>query len=318
MISMIVAMLAGTALRTITPAHMPDREIEQGLSQLDAPLYQQHGGLGSIVAPIEVLPSGQMARQHEPDLHGQGQDAPGPEDAPQTQGSDAHGQGQEAPGPEDAPQTQGSDAHGQGQDAPGPEDAPQTQGSDAHGQGQEAPGLEDAPQTQGSDAHGQGQDAPGPEDAPQTQGFDAHGQGQDTPGPGDAPQTQGSDAHGQRQDPPGQGQDASNPGVGADHQAHHVNGHVGDAQGPGQDAHRAAQNELRQDQVRPGPSANSQSKQPTDKGTDVVSHSGVLEGECAVSSRENAQHHLQAAAPLPWQLPKDSELANKSASERQA
>ena len=213
MISMIVAMLAGTALRTITPAHMPDREIEQGLSQLDAPLYQQHGGLGSIVAPIEVLPSGQMARQHEPDLHGQGQDAPGPEDAPQTQGSDAHGQ---------------------------------------------------------------------------------------------------------RQDPPGQGQDASNPGVGADHQAHHVNGHVGDAQGPGQDAHRAAQNELRQDQVRPGPSANSQSKQPTDKGTDVVSHSGVLEGECAVSSRENAQHHLQAAAPLPWQLPKDSELANKSASERQA
>jgi len=276
MISMIVAMLAGTALRTITPAHMPDREIEQGLSQLDAPLYQQHGGLGSIVAPIEVLPSGQMARQHEPDLHGQGQDAPGPEDAPQTQGSDAHGQGQEAPGPEDAPQTQGSDAHGQGQDAPGPEDAPQTQG------------------------------------------FDAHGQGQDSPGPGDAPQTQGSDAHGQRQDPPGQGQDASNPGVGADHQAHHVNGHVGDAQGPGQDAHRAAQNELRQDQVRPGPSANSQSKQPTDKGTDVVSHSGVLEGECAVSSRENAQHHLQAAAPLPWQLPKDSELANKSASERQA
>jgi len=275
MISMIVAMLAGTALRTITPAHMPDREIEQGLSQLDAPLYQQHGGLGSIVAPIEVLPSGQMARQHEPDLHGQGQDAPGPEDAPQTQGSDAHGQGQEAPGPEDAPQTQGSDAHGQGQDAPGPEDAPQTQG------------------------------------------FDAHGQGQDTPGPGDAPQTQGSDAHGQRQDPPGQGQDASNPGVGADHQAHHVNGHVGDAQGPGQDAHRAAQNELRQDQVRPGPSANSQSKQPTDKGTDVVSHSGVLEGECAVSSRENAQHHLQAAAPLPWQLPKDSELANESASERQ-
>ena len=234
MISMIVAMLAGTALRTITPAHMPDREIEQGLSQLDAPLYQQHGGLGSIVAPIEVLPSGQMARQNEPDLHGQGQDAPGPEDAPQTQG------------------------------------------------------------------------------------FDAHGQGQDAPGPGDAPQTQGSDAHGQRQDPPGQGQDASNPGVGADHQAHHVNGHVGDAQGPGQDAHRAAQNELRQDQVRPGPSANSQSKQPTDKGTDVVSHSGVLEGECAVSSRENAQHHLQAAAPLPWQLPKDSELANKSASERQA
>jgi len=225
------------------------------LSQLDAPLYQQQGGVGSIVAPTEVLPSGQMARQNEPDLHGQGQ---------------------------------------------------------------EAPGLEDAPQTQGSDAHGQGQDAPGPEDAPQTQGFDAHGQGQDTPGPGDAPQTQGSDAHGQRQDPPGQGQDASNPGVGADHQAHHVNGHVGDAQGPGQDAHRAAQNELRQDQVRPGPSANSQSKQPTDKGTDVVSHSGVLEGECAVSSRENAQHHLQAAAPLPWQLPKDSELANKSASERQA
>jgi len=255
MISMIVAMLAGTALRTIAPAHMPDREIEQGLSQLDAPLYQQQGGVGSIVAPTEVLPSGQMARQNEPDLHGQGQ---------------------------------------------------------------EAPGLEDAPQTQGSDAHGQGQDAPGPEDAPQTQGFDAHGQGQDTPGPGDAPQTQGSDAHGQRQDPPGQGQDASNPGVGADHQAHHVNGHVGDAQGPGQDAHRAAQNELRQDQVRPGPSANSQSKQPTDKGTDVVSHSGVLEGECAVSSRENAQHHLQAAAPLPWQLPKDSELANKSASERQA
>ena len=234
MISMIVAMLAGTALRTIAPAHMPDREIEQGLSQLDAPLYQQQGGVGSIVAPTEVLPSGQMARQNEPDLHGQGQDAPGPEDAPQTQG------------------------------------------------------------------------------------FDAHGQGQDTPGPGDAPQTQGSDAHGQRQDPPGQGQDASNPGVGADHQAHHVNGHVGDAQGPGQDAHRAAQNELRQDQVRPGPSANSQSKQPTDKGTDVVSHSGVLEGECAVSSRENAQHHLQAAAPLPWQLPKDSELANKSASERQA
>ena len=276
MISMIVAMLAGTALRTIAPAHMPDREIEQGLSQLDAPLYQQQGGVGSIVAPTEVLPSGQMARQNEPDLHGQGQDAPGPEDAPQTQGSDAHGQGQEAPGPEDAPQTQGSDAHGQGQDAPGPEDAPQTQG------------------------------------------FDAHGQGQDAPGPGDAPQTQGSDAHGQRQDPPGQGQDASNPGVGADHQAHHVNGHVGDAQGPGQDAHRAAQNELRQDQVRPGPSANSQSKQPTDKGTDVVSHSGVLEGECAVSSRENAQHHLQAAAPLPWQLPKDSELANKSASERQA
>jgi len=93
---------------------------------------------------------------------------------------------------------------------------------------------------------------------------------------------------------------------------------VGGAQGSGQNAHRAAQNASGQDRDRPGPSASSQSKQPADKGTDVVSHSGVLEGECAVSSRESAQHHLQSAAPLPWQLPKDCELANESASERQA
>jgi len=170
MISMIVAMLAGTALRTIAPAHMPDREIEQGLSQLDAPLYQQQGGVGSIVAPTEVLPSGQMARQNEPDLHGQGQDAPGPEDAPQTQGSDAHGQGQDAPGPEDAPQTQGFDAHGQGQDTPGPGDAPQTQGSDAHGQRQDPPG--------------QGQDASNPGVGADHQAHHVNGHVGDAQGPG--------------------------------------------------------------------------------------------------------------------------------------
>ncbi len=218
MISMSVAVLAGTALRTIAPAHMPGREIEQGLGQLDAPLYQQNAaGVGSIVAPTEILPSGQMARQNEPDLHGQGQDAPDP---------------------------------------------------------------------------------------------------------GDAPQTQGSDTHGQVQGPPvseSQKHDASIPGIGAEHQGgRYVNGHVGGAQGSGQDAHRAGQNASGQDGDRPGPSASSQSKQPADKGTDAVSHSGVLEGECAVSSRESAQHHLQSAAPLPWQLPKDCELANEPASERQA
>ena len=211
---MIVAMLAGTALRTIAPANMPDREIEQGLGQLDAPLYQQKSGVGSVVAPTEILPLGQMARQNEPDLHGQGQNAPGPGDAPQTQGSDVHGQGQ---------------------------------------------------------------------------------------------------------DPPEQGHDASIPGIDAEHQGGlYVNGHVGGAQGSGQDAHRAGQNALGQDGDRPGPSASPQSKQPADKGTDAVSHSGVLEGECAVSSRESAQHHLHSAAPLPWQLAKDCELANESASERQA
>ncbi len=207
MISMIVAMLTGTGLRTIAPAHMPAREIEQGLGQLDAPLYQQNAGVGSIVTPTEILPSGQMARQNEPDLHGQGQNAPGPADAPQTQGSDVHGQGQ---------------------------------------------------------------------------------------------------------DPPEQGHDALIPGIGAEHQGrHYVNGHVGEAHGLGQ-------NVSGQDRDRAGPSASPQSKQPADKGTDVVSHSGVLEGECAVSSRESAQHHLDSAAPLPWQLPKDCELAKESASERQA
>ena len=35
------------------------------------------------------------------------------------------------------------------------------------------------------------------------------------------------------------------------------------------------------------------------------SHSGVVGGECAVSSRQKAQHHLQLAAPLPWQQPED-------------
>ena len=35
------------------------------------------------------------------------------------------------------------------------------------------------------------------------------------------------------------------------------------------------------------------------------SHSGVVGGECAVSSRQNAQHHLQLAAPLPWQQPEN-------------
>ncbi|KAL0025490.1 hypothetical protein WJX77_005468 [Trebouxia sp. C0004] len=54
-------MPAGTALRTIASAHMPDQEIEQGLGQFDAPLYQQNAGVGSIVAPTEVLPPGQMA-----------------------------------------------------------------------------------------------------------------------------------------------------------------------------------------------------------------------------------------------------------------
>lgn len=66
-------MLTGTALRTIAPAHMPNREIEQGLGQFDAPLNQHNTGVGSIVAPTEILPLGQMARQNEPDLHGQGQ-----------------------------------------------------------------------------------------------------------------------------------------------------------------------------------------------------------------------------------------------------
>ena len=133
------------------------------------------------------------------------------------------------------------------------------------------------------------------------------------------PPTQGSDTHGKRQKPPEQGDDASNSKLGAEHQGeHYVNGHVGGAQGPGQDAHRAGQNASGQDQDRPGPSASFQSEQATDKGTEVVSHSGVLEGECAVSSRESAQHHLHSAAPLPWQLPRDCELANESASERQA
>lgn len=193
---------------------MPDRDIEQGLGQFDAPLHQQNAGVGSIVAPTEVLPFGQMARQHESDLHGQGQNALGS---------------------------------------------------------------------------------------------------------GNAPPTQGSDTHGQRQKPPEQRHDASPPKTGAEHQReHYVNGHVGGAQGPGQDAHRAGQNVSGQDQDRTGPSASFQSKQATDKGTEVVSHSGVLEGECAVSSRESAQHHLHSAAPLPWQLPRDCELANESASERQA
>ncbi|KAL0035673.1 hypothetical protein WJX79_007444 [Trebouxia sp. C0005] len=169
-------MPAGTPRRTIAPAYMPNREIEQGLGQFDAPLYQQNAGVGSVVGPTEILPLGQMARQREPDLHGQGQDAPGPGDAPQTQGSDTHGQWQ-------------------------------------------GPSV-----------------------------------------------------------PESQGHDASNPGIGAEYQGGvYVNDHVGGAHGPGQNVHRAAPNASGQDQDRPGPSASSQSKQPADRGTDVVNHSGVLE-----------------------------------------
>ena len=169
------------------------------------------------------------------------------------------------------------------------------------------------------DPHTQGQDAPSPGHDQQAV-RDPHAQGQDAPSPGhDQQQTPAPNGHGPGQDAPSTGCDQQH-----QEQAARPSGHSQRAQG--QQPLGSGQSQQRADSPTQSTGPNvpswaardcSQVQQPGGKGTDTdtgpdgVVHSGVVEDECAVSSRERAQHHLQLAGPLPWQLPENSELTRR-------
>lgn len=153
---------------------------------------------------------------------------------------------------------------------------------------------------------------------------DPHTQGQDAPSPGHDQQAPASNGHGHGQDSPSTGCDQQHR-----EQAARTSGHSQRAQGQQPSGSGQGQQGADPPTKNTGPNLlsraardGSQVQQPGGKGTDTdtgpdgVVHSEVVEDECAVSSRERAQHHLQLAGPLPWQLPENSELTRSPDEER--
>ena len=149
-------------------------------------------------------------------------------------------------------------------------------------------------QGQGQDPHAQGQDAPGQGEDARGHGQDPHGWGQDTP-------NLVQNARGQGQDPQDQ-KEAS--------QQTEQDTHAQDVQ-HAENIQSSLNGGLAVPQEQPQRAQHEQ----TNGACGGSGHSGVVNGECAVSSRENAQHHLQLAAPLPWQQPEESELGSPANSE---
>ena len=96
------------------------------------------------------------------------------------------------------------------------------------------------------------------------------------------------------------------PGQHMQHEAQHANL----TEQSQHEAQHAEPSQHRQQHATPGNCSQQSgpSSEPVD-GQEVASCSGIVNGTCAVSSRDKAQQHLEAAGPLPWQQSSEAEIA---------